>query len=91
MKKREVWSLAEAREALCRMLGQAADWTDLDTWLLAFGVDSRMRRTARASSFSASLELVREGLMEVRQEHAFAPLYMRAAAPAASAAASVGA
>jgi segregation and condensation protein A len=43
-----------------------------------------MRRTARASSFSASLELVREGLLELRQERHFAPLYLRAvAAPAA--------
>ena len=87
VQKREVWSLAEAREAMVRMLGQAVEWTDLDSWLIAWGVAPKMRRTARASSFSAALELAREGLLELRQERAFAPLYMRAvAAPDASAA-----
>ena len=80
MRKREVWSLAEAREALTRLLGQTMEWTDLESWLIAYGVEPKMRRTARASSFSASLELVREGLMEFRQERAFAPLYVRAVA-----------
>jgi segregation and condensation protein A len=36
-----------------------------------------MRRTVRASSFTASLELVREGHIELRQEDAFRPIYMR--------------
>ena len=31
----------------------------------------------RASSFSASLELVREGLIELRQDDHFAPLFLR--------------
>ena len=63
---------------LTRLIGQAQDWTDLDTWLIEFCVDPKMRRTARASSFSASLEMVREGQIEIRQETAFAPLYLRA-------------
>ena len=79
MQKRQVWSLAEAREALTRLLGQTVEWTDLDSWLIAYGVEPKMRRTARASSFSAALELVREGLLEFRQERAFAPLYLRPA------------
>ncbi len=78
LKARVVWSLAEAREALTRLLGQASDWTQLDSWLLAYGVEPKMRRTARASSFSASLEMVREGQIELRQDHAFAPLWVRA-------------
>ena len=75
---RVVWSLAEAREALTRLTGQASDWTEFDSWLLAYGVEPKMRRTARASCFSASLEMVREGEIEVRQERAFAPLWVRA-------------
>ena len=31
-----------------------------------------------ASSFTASLELVREGNLEIRQSGAFEPIYMRA-------------
>ena len=83
MKPREVWSLSDAREALTRLIGQAVDWMEIDRWLIAYCVDPKMRRSALASSFSASLELVREGLIELRQDGAFAPLYLRAADPAA--------
>jgi segregation and condensation protein A len=38
---------------------------------------SSERVTAIASAFAASLELVREGQLEIRQEGAFQPLYMR--------------
>jgi segregation and condensation protein A len=31
----------------------------------------------RASSFAAALELVREGLLEMNQQKAFSPLYVR--------------
>jgi segregation and condensation protein A len=53
------------------------DWTELASWLIAYGVEPKFRRTARASSFSASLELAREGRIELRQDAAFAPLWLR--------------
>ena len=34
-----------------------------------------MRATVMASSFAATLELVREGALEMHQHEAFAPLY----------------
>ncbi len=79
LKQRSVWSLAQAREALARLIGLAAEWTDMDQWLIAYCVDPKMQRTVRASSFSASLELVREGKIELRQDRAFAPIWVRAA------------
>jgi segregation and condensation protein A len=36
-----------------------------------------MRVTVRASSFSATLEMVREGVIDLRQDAAFAPLQVR--------------
>jgi segregation and condensation protein A len=36
-----------------------------------------MRATVMASSLAATLELVREGFMEIHQQSAFAPIYMR--------------
>ena len=77
MKPREVWTLAQARDALGRLMGDAADWVSLDHWLIEFCVEPKLQRSARASSFSASLELVREGLIELRQDCAFAPLFLR--------------
>ncbi|MFL5108908.1 MAG: segregation and condensation protein A [Xanthobacteraceae bacterium] len=79
---RTVWSLADARVALERLIGGASDWARLDEYLIAYVVEPAQRATAMASSFAASLELVREGLLEVHQHAAFAPLYVRKRAAA---------
>jgi segregation and condensation protein A len=75
--KRTVWSLAEAREALERMVGATADWTRLDEYLISYLVEPSMRATVMASSLAATLELVREGQLELHQQGAFAPIYLR--------------
>lgn len=75
--KRSVWSLKQAREILIRMIGEFRDWTDLDSFLIRYLANGEERSTAIASSFAATLELVREGHLEIRQHEAFAPLYMR--------------
>jgi segregation and condensation protein A len=83
VEKRAVWSLAEARAVLDRLIGQASDWSRLDEFLLAYVVEPSMVPTALASSFAATLELAREGQIELHQQGAFAPLFVRqrAAAP----------
>lgn len=75
--KRSVWSLKEARDILTRLIGATSDWTALDSFLVRYLTSPEERRTAIASSFAASLELVREGKLEVRQDAAFQPLWMR--------------
>jgi segregation and condensation protein A len=75
--KRTVWSLAEAREALERLIGQTMDWSPLDQYLVAYLVEPSMRATVLASSFAAALEMIREGRLEAHQQGAFSPLYLR--------------
>ena len=75
--KRTVWSLAEARATLERMIGQSTDWTRVDQYLIAYVVDPALAVTAMASSFASALELVREGSAEIHQKQAYAPIYMR--------------
>ena len=75
--KRTVWSLAEARDALERLIGAAADWSRLDEFLIHYLVEPSMRATVFASSLAATLELVREGRVEMHQQAAFAPIYLR--------------
>jgi segregation and condensation protein A len=77
MPKRHVWSLIEAREALERLVGAAYDWTALDAYLVRYIVQPEMRATVLASALSATLELVREGQLSLRQAAAFAPLWVR--------------
>lgn len=74
---RRVMSLQEARDRLIRLIGDATNWAMLDSYLLQFLVEPELKRTARASALSASLELVREGEVELRQKEPFAPLYVR--------------
>lgn len=75
--RRFVWSLPEARAALEKLLGENLEWAPLDDYLIRFVVEPQWRSTVRASSFSATLEMVREGVMEIRQDRAFAPLFVR--------------
>jgi segregation and condensation protein A len=82
--KRTVWSLAEARASLERLVGMAEDWSRLDEYLVNYVLDPSQRATVFASSFAAALELVREGTMEVNQKEAFAPLYFRKRMPLAA-------
>ncbi|WP_425353512.1 segregation and condensation protein A [Rhizobium wuzhouense] len=77
IERRRVWSLADARGILTRMIGEIGDWTALDQFLIRFLASPEDRVTAIASAFAASLELVREGRLEIRQDGAFQPIYMR--------------
>jgi segregation and condensation protein A len=77
MPQRTVWSLAEAREAVERLIGRAGEWSRLDQFLIAYVVDPTHAATIFASSFAATLELVREGRADVHQHAAFAPIYLR--------------
>lgn len=74
---RTVWSLKHARQILVRLVGEMRDWTALDQYLIAFIPDPSERVSALASSFAASLELVREGQLEMRQDGAFQSIYLR--------------
>ncbi len=57
--KRTVWSLAEARASLERLVGSAEseDWSSLDDYLMRYVVDPTQKATVFASSFAAALEL----------------------------------
>jgi segregation and condensation protein A len=74
---RTVWSITEARTELERLLGVTCDWAPLDQLLAEFLYEPELRRTALASSFTATLELTREGALEIRQAKPFASLLVR--------------
>lgn len=68
-------------QALTRMrglIGFTGDWTDIisylpDDWLN----DPQKRKSATASTFAASLELAKEGKIEIRQCEVYAPIEIR--------------
>jgi segregation and condensation protein A len=83
--RRTVWSIKEARTRLEALLGERTDeWVHLDAFLKQYGAVPDIARTARASSFGATLEMAREGLIEVSQAEPFAPIYLRRREPGAA-------
>ncbi|MCB1529310.1 MAG: segregation/condensation protein A [Hyphomicrobiaceae bacterium] len=78
VKRRTVWSIKEARGRLERLIGaRLGHWVQLDLFLVEYLPNPEAQRTVLASAFGASLEMARDGLVELRQDQAFAPLFVR--------------
>jgi segregation and condensation protein A len=72
-----VFAIEDARKRLERMLGIIVDWSTLDSLVPDEYRLGRGRRSGLASTFLASLEMVRDGQLELRQANAFAPIYVK--------------
>ncbi|MGH1459593.1 MAG: segregation and condensation protein A [Paracoccaceae bacterium] len=78
MDRDSVYTMEEALGRMRGLIGFAGDWTDISTYLPeGWDGDPVKRRSATASTFAASLELVKEGKAEIRQEETFAPVQVR--------------
>ncbi|UVO51632.1 segregation/condensation protein A [Sphingomonas sp. SUN019] len=75
---RQVMTLEAAIARVSALIGQAIEWRTIEAFLP--DDDGPLRKSALASSFVASLELARQGRVELRQHAPFAPLYLRAPA-----------
>jgi segregation and condensation protein A len=76
--KRTVWSIKEARQRLEAMIGEwTGEWLALSQYFEQYLTSPDIARTAVASSFGATLEMAREGLVEISQAEPFAPIYVR--------------
>lgn len=76
--RRTVWSIKEARARLEALVGKSsAQWVQLELYLEQYIPTPEVARTALASSFGATLEMAREGLIELQQAEPFAPIYVR--------------
>ncbi|MGV6838840.1 MAG: segregation and condensation protein A [Planktomarina sp.] len=73
-----VLTLEQALDGLRGMIGFAGDWTDISSYLpAAWTTDPKRRRSATAATFAATLELVKEGKIDIRQSDVFAPIELR--------------
>jgi segregation and condensation protein A len=78
LERAAVLTMEEALERMRGLLGTAVDWLSLSAWLPeAWRSEPKRRRSATAASFAAALELVKAGRLDLRQEGAFQPLYLR--------------
>lgn len=76
VKKRQVMTLEEALERVSSMIGRAIEWTAIEAFL-PVAADPVLRKSALASSFVATLELAKRGMIDLQQEGTFAPLRIR--------------
>ncbi|WP_300030932.1 ScpA family protein [uncultured Roseobacter sp.] len=78
MDREAVFTMEQALDRMRGLIGFAGDWTDIVSYLPeGWEMDPARRRSATASTFAASLELVKEGHLEIRQSETFAPIQLR--------------
>jgi segregation and condensation protein A len=73
----ELYSMDDALHRLQAYLGHMPEWRTLASFLppnLRLGL---VGRSAIAATFAASLELVRDGRLQLRQDKTFGPIYLR--------------
>lgn len=84
--RKDVFTMEEALEKLRGMLGFIGEWADIVSFLPdGWRGDPVRRRSATAATFAASLEMVKQGQLEMRQRETFAPISIRQRAVARSA------
>ena len=78
MDRDNLMTMEEALDRMRGLIGFAGEWSDLNSWLPeGWETDPVRRRTATAATFAASLQLVKEGQLELRQGETFAPIQIR--------------
>lgn len=77
-----VMTMEQALERMRHLIGFAGDWTDIVSYLPdGWDADPQRRRSTTAATFAASLELAKEGRIEIRQSDMFAPIQIRKKEP----------
>lgn len=77
IERRPIYSLEDALERLSGLIGSTFNWSQLSEFLPDNVGDKRLRKSALASMFAASLELARQGQADLRQMETFGPIYLR--------------
>lgn len=76
--RQHVFTMEQALDRMRGLIGYAGDWTDLMGYLPdGWSHDPARRRSATASTFAASLELAKQGQIEIRQSSSFAAITIR--------------
>jgi segregation and condensation protein A len=71
------YAMDDALQRFAGFLGRVPEWRALVRFLPDGARGERMRRSALASTFAAALELTRDGHVELRQDRAFGPIWLR--------------
>ncbi len=73
-----IFTMEQALNRMRGLIGFAGEWTDILSYLPdGWEVEPAKRRSATASTFAATLELAKEGRIDIRQGDIFAPIQIR--------------
>ncbi|WBU58324.1 segregation and condensation protein A [Paracoccus sediminicola] len=75
--RKDVFTMEQALERVRHLIGYAGEWTSLAEFLPDGWGRGERGRSATAATFAATLELAREGKLEIRQADTFAPITIR--------------
>ncbi|MBU0644755.1 MAG: segregation/condensation protein A [Alphaproteobacteria bacterium] len=79
MDREAILSMEQALERLRGLIPYAIEWADLASYLPeGWELDPKKRRSATAATFAASLELAKQGQIEIRQSGTFARIEIKA-------------
>jgi len=79
MDREAILSMEQALERLRGLIPYAVEWADLASYLPeGWELDPKKRRSATAATFAASLELAKQGQIEIRQSGTFARIEIKA-------------
>lgn len=73
----EIFTVEDALQRLRGLLGDSPGWRALSVFLPSDLHQGLLQRSALASTLAASLELCREGQLEIRQDGIFGPVFLR--------------
>ncbi|MEQ8818039.1 MAG: ScpA family protein [Thalassobaculum sp.] len=73
----DLYAVEDAIERLRGLVGRVPEWRTLFSFLPEFLKGSLVLRSAVASTFVASLQLVKDGEAQLRQEGTFGPIWLR--------------
>jgi segregation and condensation protein A len=78
MDRDSVMTMEQALDRMRGLIGFAGEWTDISSYMPeGWSADPGRRRSATAATFAASLELAKEGQIDIRQSEIFAPIQIR--------------
>ncbi|WP_172295536.1 ScpA family protein [Pseudoruegeria sp. HB172150] len=78
MDRDRILTMEQALDRMRPLIGFAGEWTDIMSYLPeGWETEPQLRRSATAATFAASLELAKEGRIEIRQAETYAPIQIR--------------
>ena len=73
----ELFSVDESMQRLESMLGSMTEWTNIINFIPKFGLNKLINKSSVSSNFVASLELAKNGLIELKQNENFDNIFLR--------------